>query len=50
MNQGFISINAVPRDDSVFKPLRNTLITIGSNIVNGIPDVDQALSAVGVTN
>lgn len=46
----FISINAVPRDDSVFKPLRNTLITIGSNIANGIPDVDQALSAVGVTN
>ena len=46
----FISINAIPRDDSVFKPLRNTLITIGSNIANGIPDVDQALSAVGVTN
>ena len=46
----FISINVVPRDDSVFKPLRNTLITIGSNIANGIPDVDQALSAVGVTN
>lgn len=46
----FISVNAIPRDDSVFKPLRNTLITIGGNIANGIPDADQALSAVGVTN
>ena len=48
--QDFISVTAIPRDDSVFKPLRNTLITIGGNIANGIPDADQALSAVGVTN
>lgn len=48
--QDFISVNAVPRDDSVFKPLRNTLITIGSNTANGIPDVDQASTVVGVTN
>lgn len=46
----YISINAVPRDDSVFKPLRNTLITIGSNNASGTPDINQATSAVGVTN
>ena len=46
----FISVNAIPRDDSVFKPLRNTLITIGGNIANGVPDANQALAAIGVTN
>ena len=48
--QDFISVNAIPRDDSVFKPLRNTLITIGSNTANGIPVANQALAAIGVTN
>lgn len=48
--QDFISVTAIPRDDSVFKPLRNTLITIGGNTANGIPDADQALAAIGVTN
>ena len=48
--ENFININAVPRDDSTFKPLRNTLITIGSNNVSGIPDINQATSVVGVTN
>jgi hypothetical protein len=46
----FISINAIPKDDSVFKPLRNTLITIGSNSASGIPDTNQATNTVGVTN
>lgn len=48
--QDFISVTAIPRDDSVFKPLRNTLITIGNNTANGIPDANQALAAIGVTN
>lgn len=46
----YLSITAIPRDDSVFKPLRNTLITIGTNLATGMPDINQATSAVGVTN
>jgi len=48
--EDYISITAVPRDGSVFKPLRNTLISLGSNSANGIPDINQATSIAGATN
>ena len=48
--EDFISINARPMDDSVFKPLRNTLITIGNNVTTAIPDTNLSNSTIGVTN
>ena len=48
--EDFISITAIPADDSVFKPLRNTLITIGNNVTTAIPDTNLSNSTVGVTN
>ena len=46
----FLNITAVPADDTNFKPLRNTLLTLGNNFVSGIPDVDAATAVTGVTN
>jgi hypothetical protein len=46
----YLNIKAVPADDTNFKPLRNTLITLGDNLVSGIPDVNAATSVVGITN
>lgn len=46
----YISVTANAADDSVFKPLRNTLITLGGNTTTAIPDTDLANATVGVTN
>ena len=43
-----ITVNAA--DDSTFKPLRNTLITLGTNRSVGSGDVNQASSVTGTTN
>lgn len=46
----YLQIKAIPADDTNFKPLRNTLIELGDNLVAGIPDIDAATSVAGVTN
>ena len=46
----YFQIKAIPADDTNFKPLRNTLIELGDNLVTSIPDVNAATSVAGVTN
>jgi len=46
----YLNITATPADDTNFKPLRNTLITLGNNFVSAIPDVNAATAVAGVTN
>ena len=46
----YLNITATPADDTNFKPLRNTLITLGDNFVSAIPDVNAATAIAGVTN
>ena len=46
----YLTITATPADDSSFKPLRNTLITLGTNTSTGIQDNNEATSVVGVTS
>tara|TARA_R100000353_G_scaffold49104_1_gene38906 strand:- start:4430 stop:6313 length:1884 start_codon:yes stop_codon:yes gene_type:complete len=46
----YLQIKAIPADDTNFKPLRNTLIELGDNLVTGVPDIDAATSVTGVTN
>lgn len=46
----YLQIKAIPADDTNFKPLRNTLIELGDNLVAGVPDIDAATSVAGVTN
>ena len=46
----YLQIKAIPADDTNFKPLRNTLIELGDNLVTGVPDIDAATSVAGVTN
>ena len=45
----YLQIKAIPADTN-FKPLRNTLIELGDNLVTGVPDIDAATSVTGVTN
>ena len=45
----YLQIKAIA-DDTNFKPLRNTLIELGDNLVTGVPDIDAATSVTGVTN
>ena len=46
----YLTITANAADDSTFKPLRNTLITLGTNRSVGSGDVNQASSVTGTTN
>jgi len=46
----YLTITATAADDSVFKPLRNTLISIGTNTAVATPDTNEASAIVGVTN
>jgi len=46
----YLTITANAADDSTFKPLRNTLISIGTNNAVGQTDVNQASSVTGTTN
>lgn len=45
--QSYIKIVATPADDSVIKPLRNTVIDLGINAVTGLQDKDLANANVG---
>ena len=44
----YLRITVNPADDSSFKPLRNTLITLGNYNSIGVQDNNVAVSAVGV--
>jgi hypothetical protein len=46
----YLTITATAADDSVFKPLRNTLISIGTNTAVATSDTNDATAVVGVTN
>lgn len=46
----YLRITVNPADDSSFKPLRNTLITLGNYNSIGVQDNNIAVSAVGVTS
>lgn len=46
----YIGINAVPSDGSDVKPLRNTVILLGTNIVTAETDTNTANAISGVTN
>lgn len=46
----YIGINAIPTDGSDVKPLRNTVIVLGSNIVTADADTNSANAISGVTN
>lgn len=46
----YLTITANAADDSVFKPLRNTLISIGTNTAVATSDTNEASAVVGVTN
>jgi len=46
----YLTITANAADDSTFKPLRNTLISIGKNRAIATSDTNLASSVVGVTN
>ena len=46
----YLTITANAADDSVFKPLRNTLISIGTNTAVATSDTNDATAVVGVTN
>ena len=46
----YIRTLAIPADDSVIKPLRGEVISLGENLVSAIQDVDVANSVSGTTN
>ena len=46
----YLLLKAVPKNGSVVKPLRNNVVTIGSNLVTATPDINLANSVVGTTN
>lgn len=46
----YLRLQATPGDDSVVKPLRSTVVTLGTNLVTAIKDIDLANSTVGTTN
>lgn len=48
--QSYIGLNAVPADGSDVKPLRNTVIVLGTNIVTASADTNSANAVSGVTN
>lgn len=46
----YIRTLAIPADDSVIKPLRGEVISLGENLISAIQDVDVANSVSGTTN
>ena len=46
----YLRLQATPADDSVVKPLRSTVVTLGTNLVTAVGDIDLANSTVGTTN
>ena len=46
----YLLLKAVPKNGSVVKPLRNNVVTIGSNLVTATADINLANSVVGTTN
>jgi len=46
----YLLLEAVPKNGSVVKPLRNNVVTIGSNLVTATADINLANSVVGTTN
>ena len=48
--QSYLRLQATPADDSVVKPLRSNVVTIGNNLVTAVKDIDLANSTVGTTN
>jgi hypothetical protein len=43
-------LQTTPADDSVIKPLRSNIVSLGSNLVTAVEDIDLANSTVGTTN
>jgi hypothetical protein len=48
--ESYIAIQARPLEDTVVKPLRNQIISLGRNFVTTEADINFANSVVGVTN
>jgi hypothetical protein len=46
----YLRLQTTPADDSVIKPLRSNIVSLGSNLVTAVEDIDLANSTVGTTN